>query len=223
MTSAGEQGVVFNFLRESYTANSLEQLADMIVSAVDQYDLKNAVQIRNKTDVIDQASDHCVIPLEQELLARLKDHNSVIEKGHRAIFNYGEISLLIKNVGSDKDKWGRIRDHITLLLQDAQTKCQSIAMKDQVSSVITSANEALEHMTQYQKIHKEESQKIVDKMLVNLEASYSSLCLTGPQEEMLSEQIQSGVNESLSHHEKGAEFESELKKIISSLTKIGTA
>jgi len=221
MTSAGEQGVVFNFLRECHKANSLEQLASMIVSAVDQYNLKNAVQIRSTTGVIDKATDNCIIPLEQELLSRLKDHSPLIEKGHRAIFNYGEISLLIKSIDSDAEKWGRIRDNLSILLQDAHAKYQAINMKDQVSAVITSAHEALEHMTEYQKIHKEESQKIVDRMLVNLEESYSSLHLTGPQEEVLSGHIQAGVNESIAHHEKGSEFELDLKKIIASLTKIG--
>jgi len=220
MNSAGEQGVVMGFLKSSFTVKHLEELADLIVSTVDTFDLVNTVQIRTKDKVIDRASSNTIIPLEQELLTRLKDQSRIIEKGQRAIFNFGEVSLLIKNICEDRDKWGRLKDNLSLLLEGAVAKYESISFTDRVSSVIESSKKSLAVIEEEQKAHKKQSQDIVDKMLINLEESYNSLGLLNTQEEMLTELVQGGVNESLAHHEKGMHVDIELRKIISKLTSL---
>lgn len=221
LTSAGEQGVVIEFLRQSFKADSLAGLAELIVTTVDKYDLNNSVQIRSMSGIIDHASNNSLVPLEQELLLRLKDHSRVIEKGHRAIFNFGDISLLIKNLPTDGEKWGRLRDHLALLLEGASAKYQQIVDAERVSSMLKSANKALEAIDEMQRTHKEESQHIADTMLIKVEGSFSSLGLTDEQEELLLGMIQEGVNESLTHIEKGFEIDNAVKKIISQLMSIG--
>lgn len=220
LTSAGEQGVIIEFLRQSFKTNSLAELADLIVQTVDQYDLNNAVQIRSLNGIIDHASQNCLVPLEQELLLRLKDHNRIIEKGHRAIFNFGDLSLLIKNIPSDGEKWGRLRDHLALLLEGAHAKYLNLISADRVNSIVKSSNKALESIDEMQRTHKEESQHIADKMLIKIEGSFNSLGLTDEQEERLLAMIQEGVNESLSHIEKGFAIDNAVKKIIKQLTNI---
>lgn len=218
LTSAGEQGVVFDFLRQSFKTDSLAGLAELIVSTVDQYELNNAVQIRSMSGIIDHATNNSLVPLEQELLMRLKDHSRVIEKGHRAIFNFGDISLLIKNLPSDGEKWGRLRDHLALMLEEANAKYQQLIAAERVNSVVKGANKALEAIDEMQRTHKEESQRIADKMLIKIERSFGSLGLTDEQEELLLQMIQEGVNESLNHIEKGFEIDNAVKKIIGQLT-----
>jgi uncharacterized protein with PIN domain len=170
--------------------------------------------------IIDHATNNSVVPLEQELLLRLKDHSRVIEKGHRAIFNFGDISLLIKNLPEDQEKWGRLRDHLALLLEEASSKYQQIIAAERVNTVVKGANKALEAIDEMQRTHKEESQRIADKMLIKVESSFSSLGLTDEQEERLLNMIQEGVNESLNHIEKGFEIDNAVKKIIGQLTKL---
>ncbi len=220
LTSAGEQGVVIEFLRQSFKVESLAVLAGLIVRSIDQYDLNNAIQIRSMNGIINHATQNCLVPLEQELLLRLKDHNRIIEKGHRAIFNFGEISLLIKNLPADGEKWGRLRDHLVLLLEGASAKYHQLVATDRVSSVVKGANKALEAINEIQRTHKEESQHIADKMLIKVERSFGALGFTDEQEELLLGMIQEGVNESLNHIEKGFEIDNAVKKIISQLMNI---
>lgn len=220
LTSAGEQGVVIEFLRQSFKVKTIAELAQLIVSTVDQYDLNNAVQIRSMKGIIDHATQNCLVPLEQELLLRLKDHNRIIEKGHRAIFNFGDISLLIKNIPSDGEKWGRVRDHIALLLEGALEKYTNLMAEDRITSLVESANRALQSIDEMQRTHKATSQQIADKMLINIEASFNSLGLTDDQEGHLLKIIQTGVNESLDHIEKGFEIDNAVKKIINQLNNL---
>ncbi len=220
MDSAGEQGVVLDFFRNSFTAEKPEKLAEMIISAIDQYHLSCAVQIRFDDSVIDRATNNCVVPLEKELLTRLKDHNKIIEKGQRAIFNFAGISLLIKTINPDPDKWGRIRDYIAILLDGATNKLQSLIVSQHVSSLVLNSNYALEQITETQREHKKETQNIADRLLVRLESSFHSLGLLHDQEEMLINLVQDGVNETLTHVEKGAEIDNSIKEIINKLQTI---
>jgi len=220
MTNSGEQSVVIEFLRSCHNAQKIEDLAEMIVTTVDKYELNNAVQIHAPDRVVDRASNNCIVPLEQELLMRLKDHSRIIEKGHRAIFNIGNISLLIKNIGSDADKWGRIRDHLSVLLEDAMAKYQSLTQTEQISSLVLTSNYALEQISESQKEHKKETQNIADRLLERLESSFHSLGLLHDQEEMLFTLVQDGVNETLTHVEDGAKIDDAIKDIISKLQTI---
>jgi len=210
MDSAGEQGVVLEFFRNSFLVKTPEELADLIVSAIDQYQLNNTVQLRYESKVLDRATNQCVVPLEKELLTRLKDHNKIIEKGQRAIFNIGGISLLIKTICSDEEKWGRIRDYLAILLDGANAKLQSLIVSQQMSSLVLKSNHALEHIAETQHEHKKETQNIADRLLERLESNFHSLGLLHDQEEMLFNLVQDGVNETLTHVEKGAEMDIEI-------------
>jgi len=220
MSNSEEQSVIINFLRSSYNAHKVEDLAEMIVKTVDQYGLKNTVQIHTPDRTVDNASDNNIVPLEQELLMRLKDHSGLIEKGHRAIFNIGNISLLIKNTGADQEKWGRVRDHISVLLQDAMAKYQSLIRHEQISSLVLTSNYALAQISESQKEHKKETQNIADRLLERLEANFHSLGLLHDQEEMLFKLVQDGVNETLTHVEEGAKIDDAIKDIINKLQTI---
>jgi CheY-like chemotaxis protein len=218
--SAGEQGVVLEFFRSSFLIQTPEELAELIVNAINQYQLSNAVQVRYESTVVDKATNKCIVPLEKELLTRLKDHNKLIEKGQRAVFNFGGISLLIKKTCNDTEKWVRIRDYIAILLDGANAKLQSLIISQQVSSLVLTSNYALEQIAETQSEHKKETQNIADRLLERLESNFHSLGLLQDQEEMLFKLVQDGVNETLTHVEKGAELDDSIKQIIKKLQTI---
>lgn len=214
MDSAGEQSVVLDFFRKSFLANTPNELADLILSAIDSYQLNCAIQLRQASLVVNKASNNCIIPLEIELLTRLKDHNKVIEKGSRAVFNFGNISLLIKVTCQDNEKWLRIRDYLTILLDGANARLESLSVSEQLSTLVITSNEALKEIADKQHEHKKETQNIADRLLSRLERSFHSLGLLHDQEDMLFKLVQDGVNETLTHVEKGAEIDNATKEII---------
>ncbi len=220
LCSAGEQGVIIEFLRQCFVANSLPTLASLIVNTLESFELVSAIQIRSLSGIIDHAPNNAIVPLEQELLLRLSDKDQVIEKGQRAIFSRGDVSILIKNIPADKEKWGRLRDHITLLLEASNERSTNIMSEENKKSLVASANKALDTINSMQTDHKKNSQHILDNMLVKIEASFSSLHLTDSQEEALITMFQEGVNDFLAHMEKGFQIDEAVKKIINQLTNI---
>ena len=218
MSTAGEQGVVLHFLRNSIAANTIERLAEMIVEAHEKYDLLTTVQIRSGNRVINIGTSDPVPPLEKELLSRLAEKDRIKEHGKRAIFNFGGVSVLIKNMPEDEDKRGRLRDHIAILLEGAEAKLVSLEMGIQLAELVIDGNKALEKIGSKQKAHKEDSQKFMDKMLQDIEASFMSWGLNEEQENILIKIVQNGVNKSLDHVEQGMKIDEEMREIINRLS-----
>jgi len=174
MTNAGELGVVLEFFRQSFSADNPENLGRMIVASISQYELECIVQMYSNPNAIHLGSREPIPPLEKELLERLKDGGRIIEYKQRAIFNFSNVSLLIKCMPEDQDKRGRLRDHIAILLEGAESKLTELNMKQNLAQLVLDSNEILQDIQHAQEKHKEASMQMMDEMLKNLEVSFLS-------------------------------------------------
>lgn len=217
MTSAGEQGVVLEFLRNSFSAFTITNLARMIVDSVSKFDLENSVQLRADNEVINSGTREPVPPLEEELLMRLKDQDRIITRGQRSIFNYGTISLLVKNMPEDEDKAGRLRDHLAILLEGASNRLDALVVGNKLKLLIKDSNRILHDVAIEQQEHKKNGQQIMDSMLQDLEASFLSWGLTEDQEATLLKVVQHGIDNSLEHLEKGQKIDDKMGEIYQRL------
>lgn len=221
MTSAGEQGVVLEFLRNCYLIDDDVDLAHLVVGSIEKYDLKNSLQVRSHDDTIHFGTMAPISPLEEELLMRLKDDGRIIEMGKRAIFNHGGLSLLIKNMPDDEDKRGRLRDHIAILLEGAETKLSALVTAQRLVKMISDSHHTLNEIEVEQKSNKLTSQNIVDDMLQDLESSFLSWGLTEEQESILVGVVQAGINKSLDNYEKGLSIDEKMRSIIEGFSSLG--
>lgn len=220
MTSAGEQGVVLEFLRSSYGLNDIYDLAHLTVESVEKYELKVSVQLRTYNNTIHFGSRAPLPPLEEELLHRLKDENRILEQGKRAIFNFGGVSALIKNMPEDEDKRGRLRDHLAILFEGADSKLQSLELHQHLKDILKKSKDTLKVIEIDQVSHKAKSQKIMDTMLQKLEASFLNWGLNEDQEQVLIKVVQDGVDESLDHFEQGVSIDENMSIIFKEIEKI---
>ncbi|MCK5613396.1 response regulator [Candidatus Pacearchaeota archaeon] len=218
MTSAGEQGVVLDFLRNSYSVQTIDDLITMIVESVSKFDLENTIQLRTRHEVINKGTKEPIPPIEEELLFRLKDHDKIMSRGRRTIFNYGNISMLIKDMPEDDDKTGRYRDHLAILLEGAANRLDALEIDIKLKQLIHDSNFILQNTSKEQKAHKETGQEIMENMLQDLEESFLSWGLTEDQENTLVNIVQKGVDNSLEHYQKGQEIDNKMSVIIRRLS-----
>lgn len=215
--SAGEQGVVLDFMRRSFTAGSVWELAQLIVEAAGNYGLENSVQIRSARELVNASSTEPMSPLEKELILRLKDAGRIRENGNRFIANFGDVSLLIKNMPEDDDKRGRLRDHLAILLEGAEVRLRALEMERELEQAVEESNRALKNIQSLQKIHKEKAVQIMDDVMRDIEHSFMSYGLTEDQEQLLLNLVQTGVNRSLENMEQGLEIDDQLHIIVERL------
>jgi len=220
MNSWGEQGILLDFFRKSFELTTLHELGHAVVDANINYDLQNSVQIRSKLGIVNISSKEPISPLEIELLTRLKDDGRIIERNKRAIFNFGDISLLIKDMPHDEDKRGRLRDHLAILLEGAEAKIKSLEMSQSLSQLAVDSEQALHEIEVKQKDIKETNVKIFDKLYEDIENAFMSLGLIEEQEVALLKLVQSGINSSLENYEEGLENDEKMREIVGRLISI---
>ncbi len=225
MTSAGELGVVLEFLRHSFTITNIADLAQQVVEAMSCYSLQSSVQIRSTIGLININNSGPASPLEQELLTRLSNQGRIMAHGARLILNFGDVSLLIKNMPlDDPDKCGRIRDNVAILAEGIESKLKALEVeqrniesKNRLQQLVFDSNSALQEIEKIQQRQKEKNMQIMDTVMQQMEASFLSLGLTEEQEVNLHDIVQSGVDRSLNNFEAGIEIDRRLQKIIRNL------
>jgi CheY-like chemotaxis protein len=217
ISSAGELAVLVDFMRISLTVTSIEELIQLVVDSTLGYGLKSSVQFRLPWGNIHAGTTTPTPPLEKELLFRLRDTGSITEKGKRLILNYGNTSQIIKNLPDDEEFRGRLRDHLALLLETAESRLETLVFSQELAEMVTDSSEALSKIQTLQASQKEKALAIMDNALKELEASFLSYGLTEDQENALTNVVKNGTEETIANMEKGMEIDSYMQKVVDRL------
>ena len=127
MVSMGELGVVLQFLSKSFACNTLDELAAALLDAMQQYDLQAAVQMRIGDEVLTLSHNGRNVPLEVSVLNHVRESGRIFPFKSRCVFNYGQVTLLVKNMPlEDAERCGRIRDNGALLAEGADARLRAI-------------------------------------------------------------------------------------------------
>ena len=220
---AGEQAIVLSFMRQCMETKSFEELAELVVSSTENYDLLNGVYIRNPWESVLRCSHEPMPPLEKELLCKLNNSCRILQRGPRLILNFDCISQFIRNMPEDEDKAGRLRDHLALILEGANSRCKALIMEREVNDALEHSKQALRQGYQQQSIHKERYIKIMDDIVSQIDQVFMSYGLTEEQEEALINVVQNGVNKAIDNFEKGLKLDTQLQQIINRLEIISSS
>ena len=127
MVSMGELGVVLQFLSKSFACGSVAELAAALLDAMRQYELDAAVQLRLGDEAFSLSQNGQNVPLEVSVLNHVRQSGRIFQFRSRCVFNYGRVTLLVKNMPlDDPDRCGRIRDNGALLAEGADARMQAI-------------------------------------------------------------------------------------------------
>ena len=217
ITSAGEQGVVLDFMRRSYAITTVDELAQLIIQSLLEFSLSGSVQVRTSKKVVNLGNKVPVSPLEIELLSKLKNASRIQEYNSRLFANYGDISVLIKNMPEDEEKRGRLRDNLALLLEAALARLRTLRMELALAGTVDEVKYSLGNIEQMLEDQKASSVAIIEDTMTHLEESFMTCGLTEDQEKMLLAIVHEGVNKSLDNFKQGLVIDQELKRIVAHL------
>ena len=127
MTNSGESGVVVNFIRQTFACEDFIELTKAIFEALEQFELNSTIQYYDgdkKLETFD--SSGLFKPVEAELLELTRGKGRIFNFNSRSIFNFSHCSILIKNMPTEEDKYGRFLDHLCLLMEGANAKVISL-------------------------------------------------------------------------------------------------
>lgn len=220
ITSSGEQGVIIDFFRESGVTTSIDKLGKLIVEAVGHYNLKNTVQIRSEQGTFFYGTKMPVPPLEQELLTRQKDGDKIFSWGSRCIYNFNNISLLVKNMPEEQEMKGRIRDNLAILVEGAGARLQVLDKDSVLSNLVHDSNEVIKQVEDEQLEHKLESKHVLEDLLDEIEEAFLAWGLTEQQEQVLVNIVRNSIDRSMNLFDRGIETDKKMSKVFDRLSEL---
>jgi DNA-binding response OmpR family regulator len=217
---AGEQATVIHFMRQCLICPSVEELVSLICSSVSSFGLTNTVELRTPWKKIHSSSNGSTSPLEIELLTALQHIGKITQRGKRLILNFGDISQFIKNMPEENpDKCGRLRDHLALILEAANSRLQSLILAGDIKELIIESNKHIQEFNENQSLQKQNNIAIMDEMHDEIQSEFFTYGLTEEQEKILLSIIGKYSEKIFYSYEKSLKTDAELLLITSKLKK----
>lgn len=104
MTNAAKIGIIGRFLQDSLACRDVEQLIDCFFEMVNQFELACTLKICWRNKVMTRSYDGVERALDKEILSNCAGQDKIFHFGkNRALFNWNEVALLVRNVGDEAD------------------------------------------------------------------------------------------------------------------------
>jgi CheY-like chemotaxis protein len=193
MTSMGELGVVLQFLSKSFACNTMDELATVMLDAMQQYDLQSAIRLSIGNEVHTFSSHGHDSPLEAEVLNHVRHSGRIFQFKSRCVFNYGQVTLMVMNMPlEDAERCGRIRDNGALLAEGADARLRAIATEslaqrrqDGIEAVLPHVHATLDAVQSNYRRNCFELTQVMIEFQEALVKTYINLGLTDEQEERM--------------------------------------
>nr|WP_199067363.1 response regulator [Chromobacterium sp. ASV5] len=130
MITAGELGTVLEFMRNSQECDEERELACRLLAAIEGgYGLNGSVRLRlpgQPAKDIDAGGRPCT-PLGSAILDNMESMERIFSFKNRMCVNYPQITLLLHNMPvNEADRYGRLRDHLAIIVDAAERRLQNI-------------------------------------------------------------------------------------------------
>ncbi|MCP5169526.1 MAG: response regulator [Hahellaceae bacterium] len=201
IVSMGETGQVLNFLTESFQVNTYQALGQLCLDFLASFDLNGSLQIRALTSPLTLSHQKNLKPLELELLALGAQAERILSVSSRTLFNTDHLTLLVKNMPvSDEALYGRLKDHLALMLKGANARMQSLRLEEarrneRESKVRYGFDELKSQLSELDHYFLQLEQNLgetMDHLFINMEQEMLAAGLTEAQEERLLHTLANG-------------------------------
>ncbi|OUS28913.1 hypothetical protein A9Q99_11085 [Gammaproteobacteria bacterium 45_16_T64] len=222
MTAAGEIGHVLHFFRESFSTISFSDLADKLIDVVNYYGVNAIVEIKTDLERVQRTFRGSELSAnEQKVMDSLRGVKNIHDFGGRTAFNYHYISLIAMNMPcDDPDKKGRVRDHVAMLVEGANSRAEMIVMEQQaefqrnmVSDAVNIATVSLANIELQQNENQAELTAIMNSLVEDVSKAFFTMGLTEDQEEDVMTLINTAESKTNALFEKNEGLGKDLKAV----------
>lgn len=201
MTESSNLGLTVQFLIDSNFCDNVDELGMQFFQSLKHYHVRCSLQMRSHFGVKNMEETGMEKELESRLLTELQHKGRFVDFGKRCIVNYGQVSLLIKNMPEqDKEQCTKIKDSILPFVQGADSRLKAIDAqrtleieRNFMGKVVGRLRESMSDFDQgYQDLMRG-SADIVEDMAAKMDESILFMDLTHNQEQTLEDIMGAGV------------------------------
>jgi predicted nucleic acid-binding Zn-ribbon protein len=149
--SSADLGIVILFMLSSFNCHTVEQLAQDMSRTISTFGLKTVVGVRKGGEYFYVASKSGDIQLKT-LLDQHRGKGALVDINHLLLYQPGCCLLIQDPPRDDKDRYERIKDHISTLMKGAEARLTAIEaaqavqrQKTQVEQLILRSHEVLQN------------------------------------------------------------------------------
>ena len=190
MTNTAEMGEVVRFSQSMDKITDLDELAQSVVTICEQFGLTVITYINAAEQQVFKSNKAAVKLIEKEIIRELANsEHRIYSFSDRSFLNAGLMSLLILNMPlSDPDKAGRLRDHLSFVVQAAESRANHILLQSEssrksamIQAMIKDVDDLL---APFESIQTSFTQ-IMDSLVDDVDMAFVTLGLTEEQESRL--------------------------------------
>jgi len=225
LSSAGENSILLNFVRQAVAAKSYEELAQILVKAVVEFGVQCSVAIRHDAGQTTLTSHGEANELELAILSRMSVMGRLVEFKRQFIVNYNLVSLLICCDPMDTpEKISRIRDNAAILAETTEALCENVSMRmqsmaraEQLQIAVIAAGSAVENVRKNHHHMLLDTRILLQELIDKVESTYSWLSTSGTQEAAISGNMNESVQKILNLLSNESHFDDEIAKVHEAL------
>jgi len=202
MASGSELGQIIQFLQRSYTSSSCSSVAKELLETLASFGLNCCVYVQSgyKSEFFNCADDS----IESKVLERSFGGERLMDFGSRTLINAEKVSLLVKNMPlDDPDRYGRLKDHLTVLVNGAEARLKVLFAETQVEeqriagiqSMLLRSHDELRNIRDLIALQENSVSRIVSSLSQKIESMLFSLGLEEYQEKAIINALDEGINE----------------------------
>ena len=227
MSQSGEIGQVLHFMRDSFTCDNYEKIASRIFEYMESQQLNTAILIKSDTHLYFSHEGE-IARLDQEILERLNMLERIIDFGKRSLYNFENISLLIKDMPvDDEGLYGRIKDNVCLILEAADAKIVGINNElilqkhnQAITKAIETSRVTLKEIEASFQNNAKMNASIMFKLKEQIEDCFIQLGLSESQELEISNIIDDADRESTALYDSGLQIEDRIAKLANTFSEL---
>lgn len=222
MSSLSELGVLVDITKRLGNCENLVELADTIVAGLQQYGLNSSTQIREQGQPITRSLHGKATPLESSVIEHMAaEGDRIVQFRSRLSIHYEHVSILVYDLPlDDVERCGRLRDHLAMLVEAAESRYLAIHHSLVIRQTIGNMTAMLEEIDQSQRGERISRRLAIERMTQHLSQAYTSVALSTEQEDFMNTVIDQGVDQLISTYEDKIGIQDKLTLIVNELKAI---
>lgn len=228
MSGTSELGQAMHFLEKSLSLSTLEELAKGTLEVTDRLSLDCCIYINLHGQAYWFDSDGEPSPLEKELVEMSDRSSRFLDFGENTLVNYPLASILAKNMPlGDPERYGRIKDLLPVLLSALNTRLSMISTQ----MALSNQNEELKKSIRMIRSNlyglgttilqnREDSTKIMQDLMQELNADLLRMGLEEDQEDYLIDRLDNAIEDAMTQMDAGYALRAAFSFVLNNLKDI---
>ncbi|MDF2179146.1 response regulator transcription factor [Aliiglaciecola sp. CAU 1673] len=224
MAEAASYGALIEFFRRVQNSTNLSELAKVYFETIEGMNLISSLQIRSDDGAATTLSGaECASsPIEEEVFDLLKGAGRIYQFGHRFLFNYKHVSMLIKNMPKDETECGRLKDLLCIICEGLEMKVQDLRRRKALDETLKVVRQVSQELVAKLNVSEADARQSADHaatLFAEIERGFHFLDLSEEQEKFFVSLMKESRSEMNALTGYVHQMKGQLEKLVTSMEK----